>query len=48
MGLENEFFDWEGRDDIDGYGGVQFRDCTFKRDIPPFKKKGDKVDAIFS
>lgn len=46
MGFENEFFDWKGWDDIDGYGSVQFRDCTFKRDVPPFKK-GDKVDAIF-
>lgn len=46
MGLENEFFDWKGWDDIDGYGGVQFRDCMFKQDVPPFKK-GDKVDAIF-
>lgn len=40
------FSDWEGWDAIDGYGGVQFRDCTFKQDVPPFKK-GDKVDAIF-
>lgn len=46
MGLEDRFFKWEGWDEGDSFGGLQFYDCVFTSDIGPFKK-GDKVDTIF-
>ena len=46
MGLEDRFFKWEGWDEGDSFGGIQFYDCVFTEDIGPFKK-GDKVDTIF-
>lgn len=46
MGLEDRFFKWEGWDEGDSFGSLQFYDCVFTEDIGPFKK-GDKADTIF-
>lgn len=45
MGLEDRFFKWEGWDEGDSFGSIQFNKCIFKEDVGRFKK-GDEVDAI--